>query len=124
LRKGFTAIYIFLLALFIIVGVVTPLTTQAEQTTLYIVDANNQLIMTDPPPITRDGCALVPISTLADTLQGKVVWDDEQQTVTFTKNRDTIRMRVDSNQARMNGQELPLDAPVCNIDGRVYVPLV
>ncbi|MGI5880565.1 MAG: stalk domain-containing protein [Syntrophomonadaceae bacterium] len=124
MRKGFTAIYIFLLALFIIVGVVTPLTTQAEQTTLYIVDANNQLIMTDPPPITRDGCALVPISTLADTLQGKVVWDDEQQTVTFTKNRDTIRMRVDSNQARMNGQELPLDAPVCNIDGRVYVPLV
>ncbi len=125
-NKGFTSTYIFLLALLIITiaGLVIPLTTRAEQPPLYIVDANNQLIMTDPPPIIRSGCALVPISTLADTLQGKVVWDDEQQTITFTKNRDTIRMRVDSNQAKMNGQELSLDAPVCNIDGRVYVPLV
>jgi hypothetical protein len=125
-NKGFTPTYIFFLAFLIIIiaGLVTPLTTQAEQPPLYIVDANNQLIMTEPPPITRNGCALVPISALADTLQGKVVWDDEQQTVTFTKNRDTIRMRVDSDQAKMNGQELPLDAPVYNIDGRVYVPLV
>jgi hypothetical protein len=121
-----TVAYILLLALLIITGssLVTPLMVQAEEPALYIVDANNQLIMTDPPPITRDGCALVPISTLADTLQGKVVWDAEQQTVTFTKNRDTIRVRVDSAQAKMNGQELSLDAPVCNIDGRVYVPLV
>lgn len=125
-NKGFTSTYIFLLALLIVIAssLVIPPTTQAEQPPLYIVDANNQLIMTDPPPIIRDGCALVPISTLADTLQGKVVWDDEQQTITFTKNRDTIRMRVDSNQAKMNGQELSLDAPVCNIDSRVYVPLV
>jgi len=125
-NKGFTPTYIFWLALLIITisGLVTPLMVQAEQPPLYIIDANNQLIMTEPPPITRDGCALVPISTLADTLQGKVVWDAEQQTVTLTKNRDTIRMRVDSDQAKMNGQELSLDAPVCNIDGRVYVPFV
>jgi hypothetical protein len=124
--KGFTATYIFLLALLIVIAssLVTPLKTQAEHPPLYIIDANNQLIMTDPPPITRDGCTLVPISALADTLQGKVVWDDEQQTVTFTKNRDTIRMRVDSTQAKMNGQELSLETAVCNVDGRVYVPLV
>ncbi|MDD2511241.1 MAG: stalk domain-containing protein [Syntrophomonas sp.] len=121
-----TTVYIFALAVLILFGcsLLIPPIVQAEQTSLYIIDANNQLIMTDPPPITRDGCALVPISTLAETLQGKVVWDDEQQTVALTKNRDTIRLRVDSGQAKMNGQELSLDAPVCNIDGRVYVPLV
>ena len=125
-NKGFTARYIFFLTLLIITiaGLLTPLTTQAEQPPLYIVDANNQLIMTDPPPITRDGCAFVPISTLADTLQGKVVWDAEQQTVTLIKNRDTIRMRVDSNEAKINGQDLSLEAAVYNVDGRVYVPFV
>lgn len=105
-------------------SLVTPLIVQAEETTLYIIDGNNQVIMTDPPPITVEGCTLVPISTLADTLQGKVVWDAQQQTVTFTKGRDTIRMRVDSKQAKMNGQDLFLEVAVCNVDGRVYVPLV
>ncbi|GEM_PF-1181924 len=125
-NKALTTIYIFALAVLILSGcsLLTPPIVQAEQISLYIIDANNQLIMTEPPPVTRDGWALVPISTLAETLQGKVVWDDEQQTITLTKNRDTIRLRVDSDQAKMNGQELSLDAPVCNIDGRVYVPLV
>jgi uncharacterized protein YjdB len=123
--KGYTVIYlVWLVALALTAGsLIVPREVQAE-TSLYIVDANNQLIMTDPPPITRDGCALVPISTLADALQGKVVWDAEQQTVTLTKNRDTIRMRVDSTEAKMNGQDLTLEAAVGNIDGRVYVPLV
>ena len=124
--KGFTLIFVFLMALLIVTGssLVTPVMVQAEELPLYIVDADNQLIMTDPPPMIKEGYAFVPISTLADTLQGKVVWDPEQQTVTFTKNRDTIRMRVDSDQAKMNGQALSLDAAVCNIDDRVYVPLV
>jgi hypothetical protein len=118
-------LYIFLLAVLILsASLVTPLIVQAEETTLYIVDANNQLIMTEPPPITKEGCTLVPISTLADTLQGKVVWDAQQQTVTFTKGRDTIRMRVDSNQAKVNGQDLFLEAAVFNVDGRVYVPFI
>lgn len=125
-NKVFAQTYIFFLAFLIIIiaALVTPLTARAGQPPLYIVDANNQLIMTDPPPITRDGCAFVPISTLADTLQGKVVWDAEQQTVTLTKNRDTIRMRVDSNEAKINGQDLSLEAAVYNVDGRVYVPFV
>lgn len=121
---GLTAICILCLAFLMVAGggLTAPSMVQAEEVVLYIIDADNRLIMTEPPPITRDNCILVPISTLADALQGKAVWDDEQQTVTFTKNRDTIRLRVDSAQAKMNGQELSLDTPVCNVDGRVYVP--
>ena len=117
-------LYIFTVTALLVIagGLITPPMVQAEEPPLYIIDVNNQLIMADPPPITVEGAILVPISALADTLQGKVVWDAEQQTITLTRNRDTIRMRVDSNQARMNGQELVLDAPVRNIDDRIYVP--
>lgn len=125
-HKGCMVLCIFWLAVLIVAGssLVSPLMVPAEETSLYIVDANNQLIMTEPPPITIENCILVPISTLADILKGKVVWDAEQQTVTFTKGRDTIRMRIDSTQAKMNGQNLSLDAAVCNVDDRVYVPFV
>ncbi len=105
-------------------SLVNPSVAQAETPPLYIIDVNNQLIMADPPPIIIEDCVMVPISALADALQGKVVWDEDQQTITLTKNRDTIRIRVDSNQAKMNGQDLLLEAAIGNIEGRIYVPFV
>ncbi len=101
-----------------------PLTVQAEDPQLYIVNADNRLIMAEPPPIIIENHAFVSIAALADVLQGKVVWDAEQQTVTLTKDQDTMRIRVDSAQAKLNGQDLPLEAAVCSVDDRVYVPLV
>lgn len=116
---------LILALLLIIFGIsFTPLIAWAEEPPLYIIDANDQLIMAEPPPIDIEGCILVPISSLADALQGKVVWDDEQQTVALTRNRDTIRLRADSSQAKINGQELFLDAAVRNIEDRIYVPFV
>lgn len=126
MNNGFPAIYICCLAILIITGgsLVNPLMVQAEETSLSIIDANNQLIMTDPPPIVIENCTLVPVSTLADSLEAEVVWDIEQQTVTVNKGNDSLRMRIDSDQAMMNGQAFSLDAAVCNVDDRVYVPLM
>lgn len=126
MNSGFAAIYIFGLAILIITVSIlgNPLMVQAEETLLSIIDANNQLIMTDPPPIIMENCILVPISTLADSLEAEVVWDIEQQTVTVNKGNDSLRMRIDSDQAKMNGQAFFMEGAVCNVDDRVYVPLV
>mgnify|MGYP001104809475 CR=1 FL=1 len=42
----------------------------------------------------------------------------------LSKRKDILRLRIDSSQARINGQELPLGTAVSIIDDRVYVPLV
>mgnify|MGYP000907088277 CR=1 FL=1 len=89
-----------------------------------IIDSNDQVIMTDPLPLIIENQIMVPIATLAGALQMKVVWDSEQQTATVSKGKDILRLRIDSSQARINGQELPLGTAVSIIDDRVYVPLV
>ncbi len=125
--KGFnTLTIIFLAALMLAVNKTNiPLTVLAQEpATISIVDANGQMIMTNPPPIIIGERTLVPMAALASILQAKVVWDSDQQTVTVTRGRDTMRLRIDSAQATMNGQDLSLGAAVCNINDRVYVPLV
>ncbi|MEN6390024.1 MAG: stalk domain-containing protein [Syntrophomonas sp.] len=121
-----TALYIFLLVALIIsvTSLARPLMVHAQEARLSIVDGNGRTIMADPPPVIIEGRTLVPVASLADALQARVVWDGEQQIVTVTRGNDTIRMRTDSAQARMNGQDLYLEVAVCNIEDRVYVPLV
>ena len=60
---------------------------------------------------------------LAGTLQANVAWDADQRTVTVTRGRDVMRVRVDSDQARISGRSLSLEVPACIVSDRVYVPL-
>lgn len=88
-----------------------------------IVDAGGQVIMTDPPPVIIENRTMVPIFMLAGTLQANVAWDADQRTVTVTRGRDVMRVRVDSDQARISGRSLSLEVPACIVSDRVYVPL-
>ncbi len=115
------------LATFILSGVlVAPLSAPAQtvaQVPVIIVDADGEMIMTDPPPIIVENRTMVPIFRLAEALQAKVVWDADQRTVMVTKGRDVMRIRVDSDQAKISGRSLSLGAPACIVSDRVYVPL-
>ncbi|WP_207635290.1 Ig-like domain-containing protein [Syntrophomonas wolfei] len=127
-RNGSTiALGIFCLAALILAisSLSISLTAMAQEAAPpAIIDSNDQVIMTNPLPLIIENQIMVPISTLAGALQMKVVWDSEQQTATVSKGKDILRLRIDSSQARINGQELPLGTAVSIIDDRVYVPLV
>lgn len=116
----------FMLTALIISGtsLAMPLAVDAQETRLNIVDGNGRTIMADPPPIIIEDRTLVPVASLANAMQARAVWDSEQEIVTVTRGGNTIRLRIDSALARMNGQDLYLGTAVCSIDDRVYVPLV
>lgn len=120
---------IVLAALILSGGVlVAPLSALAQeqepaQVPVTIVDADGEMIITDPPPIIVENRTMVPIFTFAKALQAKVVWDADQRMVMVTKGRDVMRIRVDSDQAKISGQSLSFGVPACIVSDRVYVPL-
>jgi len=125
-NSGISVLTIFLLLASVILsagltGVQVGLAQEAVPVT--IIDADGRVITSDPPPIMVEDRILVPISTLAASLQAKADWDDEQRTVTLTRGIDTVRVRVDSAEATMNGQEFSLGAAVYVVNDRAYVPL-
>ncbi|MDD4802486.1 MAG: stalk domain-containing protein [Syntrophomonas sp.] len=106
-------------------SLIMPQMVRAEEADpVSIIDASGQVIMNDPPPLIIENQIMVPVAALAGSLQAKAVWDADLGTVTVTRSKETIRMRVDSDQATINGEDLSLEAAVCNINGRVYVPLL
>ncbi|MFB9324705.1 copper amine oxidase N-terminal domain-containing protein [Paenibacillus aurantiacus] len=84
---------------------------------------NGTIIQPDVNPVIEKGRTLVPIRALA-SLDLEFLWDGRDKIATV-KNKDGkyAMLRLDETMARVNGQEVKLDAPVTVIQGRVFVPL-
>lgn len=124
--QGVVVLTVIVLAALILLSgiVVAPLPALAqEQVQVSIVDADGELILMDPPPVVVENRTLVPVAMLAEVLQAELEWEGEQLTVILTRGSDFMRIRVDNEQAKMNGQNLSLEVPPCIIGDRVYVPL-
>ncbi|HWP98699.1 MAG TPA: VanW family protein [Syntrophomonadaceae bacterium] len=82
-----------------------------------------QLLKFDTPPFIQNDCLLVPINTIADSMDGQVSWDPSLQTVSFNKGEFNIRFTIGSTRVLLNGQEKVLDIPTQTINDRTMVPL-
>lgn len=80
-------------------------------------------LVVDNPPFIQDGRTLVPVRAIFEALGATVQWDGATGTVTATRNKDHIKLRVGSKQAEVNGRQIILDVPPIIKDGRTMVPL-
>lgn len=89
-----------------------------------IVVNGRMVEFSDGAPAKQGGRVLVPLRSVLKSLPGfALVWDPAEQSVNGAYLDRTVRLRIGSRAARVNGRELEMDVPATTIDGRTMVPL-
>ncbi len=68
------------------------------------VHLNGHILSFDTDPIEVDGTTLVGYRAIMEALGAEVIWDEETQTVTASKDDKTISLTIDSDIAYVNGE--------------------
>lgn len=92
---------------------------------LYDIDVvmDGKTLEFDVPPISANGRTMVPLRTIFEALGAKVEWDGATKTITGTKDKTVIVLKLDSKTAKVNGKTVVLDAAPLSIKGRTLVPV-
>ena len=77
----------------------------------------------DVEPVIRNGRTMLPARFVAEALGAEVDWNENERTVTVTKDDIKIVITIDSEIAVVNGEEIKLDSPAFIESGRTYTPL-
>ncbi|MFZ5646495.1 MAG: copper amine oxidase N-terminal domain-containing protein [Bacillota bacterium] len=77
----------------------------------------------DVLPKIVEGRTLVPVRFIAEGLNADVYYDGDTETVTVQGAQMSIKMKINSKIALVNGQEVQLDVPATIESGRTIVPL-
>ena len=87
----------------------------------------NNIVPTDTNPIVENGITLVPISSIAKSMEAAVSWNANTKTATIKKGSISLEMVVGSkNMTIIRGDEkstLELDTSIKSINGRTMVPI-
>lgn len=74
-------------------------------------------------PYTKNGRTMVPVRIISERFGAEVGWDGEKQEVSIKKDGKEIILTIGSDVARVNGEEITLDAAPEEIGGRTMVPV-
>ena len=74
-------------------------------------------------PIIQDNRTLMPIRAIVEAMDGKVQWDSNTRTTILSYNNNEIQLTVDSNIAKLNGNNTELDTAPVIINGRTLLPI-
>ena len=78
----------------------------------------------DVPPVIKEGRVLVPVRAVANSLNADdVQWNQEEKTVTIIKGEKIVILKIDSNIAIVDGEEVVIDAKAELQNNRTIVPL-
>lgn len=80
-------------------------------------------IQTDTAPVIQSGRTLVPVAVIAKNLGGQSSWDGKAREVAITYGQTQISLKIDSQDAYINGNLTKLDVPATIINNRTIVPL-
>lgn len=86
------------------------------------VSIDGRFIRFDVPPQMINGRVMVPLRPIFEGLGAQVNWDEENRTVTGSKDDIDVFLRLDETKATVNGNAVTLSAPSTQIDGRTFVP--
>ena len=80
-------------------------------------------IKLDLPPVYVDGHAMIQIRPISESFDALVVWNDQDRSVTITKNGIVVICKVGDLTAYVNGEPFLMEASPQLILGRTVVPL-
>ncbi|MDX9872182.1 MAG: beta-propeller domain-containing protein [Clostridia bacterium] len=83
------------------------------------LDAGNEFIT----PLIVANRTIVPVRFIAESLGGRVLWEEKTQTVTIDAGGKTIHLTLNKPEIRIGGETKALDAAPLVYLGRTYVPL-
>lgn len=66
---------------------------------------------------------MVPMRKIFEAMGAQVEWDDDNQTVTATRNNIVVKMQIGNSVINVGGTEVTLDVPPQLIDDRTLVPV-
>lgn len=85
--------------------------------------ANNKVTEIEAVPVIENGRTLVPVRAISEALGAMVSWDEASQTVTLTKNSNTVVMTIGSAAYTVNGEAKEMEAAPSITNGRTLIPL-
>ena len=74
-------------------------------------------------PLIRNERTMVPIRAVAESMGGRVEWDNESQTISIYRGDNTVELTINSEKAYINGEEYILDAVPVIINSRTFLPV-
>jgi hypothetical protein len=87
------------------------------------VRVDGQPVISDVPPVTTAKGVFVPLRSVGDALGAETKYDRKSGDVVVTRGDQTLRLKVGSHQAKVNGRTITLHNPPFRVRGRVMVTL-
>lgn len=73
-------------------------------------------------PVMENNRVMVPMRAIFQELGANVIWDAKTRSITATKGKTVIKLKVDSKQATINGKPVTLDVAPFIQSGTTFVP--
>lgn len=99
----------------------SAVTVSADESIKVILDGKQ--LQFDVPPQTIEWRTMVPMRVIFEELGAEVYWEDSTQTITAYKGSTTIVMQIGNKMLTKDGQQIEMDVPPLEIDGRTLVPV-
>jgi hypothetical protein len=118
-------IYQFIVIL-IVCLLVTPVSITKAKPKTVIISLKMLYIPELPVPIQpfiEKGRTMVPLRTISEEFEIKNEWDNSTKQIRFTDQNIVIEMMINSNTAKVNGQEKQTDVPVLIRNNRTFIPI-
>lgn len=74
-------------------------------------------------PLLIEDRTMLPVRAVVEAMGGTVEWNGDTQTVTLTRNEDTLRLIIDSNTAYVNDTPQTLDTAPIIVNDRTLLPI-
>jgi hypothetical protein len=84
---------------------------------------DGQPVISDVPPVTTAKGVFVPLRSVGDALGAETKYDRKSGDVIVTRGDQTIRLKVGSTEAKVNGKSITLRHAPFRVRGRVMVTL-
>lgn len=104
---------------------IAPNPAPTPQRKIAVVINGKPLDTKGQPPVLENNRTLVPLRSISESLNAKVTWRAEDQSITIKNNNDVYVFHINKNKYTKNKQPIPLDA-ACRIvpnTGRTLVPI-
>ena len=84
---------------------------------------NGNYALSDVSPYILNDRMMVPIRIISELLGAEVLWNQQTQAVTINKDDKNISLKINSDVATVNGEDINLDSPATIEQSRTFVPI-